>query len=275
MVESLPDFLQTTQDFHDEWSEEDPKNPLWFRGQEADKRLQPRVYRDEAGTLDESEVRYEFQRRAIQFPLVHSPSSDWEWYFLMQHYRVPTRLLDWSEGALLALHFALCSNDGGTDAAVWVLDPFWLNQTVLRRSGILRALSRRQREFAREFLPDPKDKRTKWIRRYLPETYSRARLPRLPAALQPPHIDQRIAAQLSAFTIHGRSPVGLEQVARHSTGPRLAKIRIPASCVADIRRRLMLSGVAETTVFADLEGLGRDVTYLFSETFTEKPRGNK
>jgi len=37
------------------------------------------------------------------------PENKWEWYFLMQHYGAPTRLLDWSDGALVlvALYFAL------------------------------------------------------------------------------------------------------------------------------------------------------------------------
>jgi FRG domain-containing protein len=269
---SLTEFLTKTQKFHDDWSNEDPLNPLWFRGQsDAVKPLQPGFYRDETGRLDENEARYEFQRRAIQFPMIRTPSSDWEWYFLMQHYGSPTRLLDWTEGALLGLHFALCHNDGKVDAAVWVLDPFWLNEHVLKRSGTLGRLRGAAREFVREFLPDPDDRRTSWIRRYLPRTYSQARLPRLPAALQPPHIDRRIAAQRSAFTIHGSSRLGLEEAARQADDPRLAKIRIPAARVEEIRRHLMLAGVTETTVFADLEGLGREVAYLF----TERPTRDK
>jgi hypothetical protein len=119
----------------------------------------------------------------------------------MQHYRVPARLLDWSKGALIALHLALSSSDN-TDAAVWVLDAWWLNRLVLRRSGILRAVhSPARRYLIKELLPDPHDDRTKWIRRYLPLTYSGRALLRLPAAIQPPHIDRRIVAQLSAFTI--------------------------------------------------------------------------
>src|SRR5262249_21283944 len=116
---SLTEFLAATQAFHDDWWDDDPMNPLWFRGQgDASKPLQPPLYRQETGDLDENETRYEFERRAIQFPMIRTPTSDWEWYFLMQHYRSPTRLLDWSEGALLGLHFALSSNDGTVDAAV-------------------------------------------------------------------------------------------------------------------------------------------------------------
>ena len=36
----------------------------------------------------------------------------WEWYFFMQHYGAPTRLLDWSDGDCLSLHFALAHSAG-------------------------------------------------------------------------------------------------------------------------------------------------------------------
>jgi hypothetical protein len=59
------------------------------------------------------------------------PQNSWEWYFLMQHSGAPTRLLDWTEGALIALYFAVRNKLDATDAAVWVLDPWSLNEHVL------------------------------------------------------------------------------------------------------------------------------------------------
>jgi FRG domain len=248
-----------------------PKSDLWFRGLDnAAHALMPGTYRrkDLYEEEEEDERRYEFRRRAVQFPIPR-PSSDWEWYFLMQHQGLETRLLDWSEGALIGLYFAVRVVHGKRDAkgkrdvAVWVLDPSWLQEEVVRRGNFLPrsrdSESRRRRDFILKYMPDPDDERTKWILEYLPAGYSTSTLPMYPAPLRPPQIHRRIAAQLSAFTIHGRVHKGLEVLALQVRRPRLLKIRIPRRFVASIRADLETCGIVETTVFPELEGLGREL----------------
>ena len=46
---------------------------------------------------------------------------------LMQHHRVPTRLLDWSESPLAGLFFAV-EEEPGADGALWCLLPTELNK---------------------------------------------------------------------------------------------------------------------------------------------------
>ena len=70
-----------------------------------------------------------FRMKAPSFGLSQVPdrkSTD-QWLFLARHLGLPTRLLDWTENALLALYFAIHA-DESDEPIVWMLDPFALNE---------------------------------------------------------------------------------------------------------------------------------------------------
>jgi len=110
----------------------------WWRGQ-ADARwsLVPSLYR-KGFASKEGNINSRFRMMA-KVRHANCPTSDdaFPWLFLMQHYRLPTRLLDWSESPLVAVYFATEAEAGDdTDAALWALSPTGLNLQQLKREVI-------------------------------------------------------------------------------------------------------------------------------------------
>lgn len=107
---------------------------MWFRGQsDYSWGLVPSVQRkDGMGKNYEQYISTNFMIHTMRLnPNAPQRYDRASWLTLMQHYGLPTRLLDWSESPLVALYFALSSDeDAKTDAAVWVLNPMRLNKKV-------------------------------------------------------------------------------------------------------------------------------------------------
>lgn len=89
-------------------------NGIWFRGQyNHEHELTPAVFRKVNNSMyDETSLFYKFQLTLPEYQKDYSSNMDW--LSFMQHYDLPTRLLDWSENILVALWFAVNRyEDGG------------------------------------------------------------------------------------------------------------------------------------------------------------------
>lgn len=262
-ITGVGEFLSQVVAIKKEWFPDEDLSP-WYRGQcRAEWGLKPGLFRicsnyDEARESRlEDEIREEFIVRAPAFSdFKPTADDDWGWYFLMQHYGAPTRLLDWTDGALLALYFALKGNRGNFDAAVWVLDPYGLNE---RSVGMDEVMPPSADGLSKE------DKKT--LRRWLPERFARVArnrsIPAKPVAVFPTHIARRISTQRSCFTVHGSDLLGLDRL-MNSRSPILRKLVIPSFNVQDIKEELILAGIDEATIFPDLDGLGRAIAAAYA-----------
>ena len=73
---------------------------------------------------EENEIFEKFQRQAKNLPNSIRPCFETKlgWYALMQHYGVPTRLIDFTRNPFIALYFAV--EKGDTDYSIWMINSF-------------------------------------------------------------------------------------------------------------------------------------------------------
>jgi hypothetical protein len=269
-IESVSEFLDCVQFKWKEWLKQRrlyPQEKLpWFRGVGKERyELVPRIYRGEEeigweyNSNDAVDMRAEFARRAKPFINRNLPYSVGEYLHLMQHYGFPTRLLDWTEGALIALYFAIRIPRNDKTPCVWMLNPSWLNyvndvtikneETGEDKSLVLYTDYDALKEFPADLI----------IKDYYLDEHN---LADLPVAVFPPHIDPRIVAQKSVFTIHGRLKDGFNVLFKKYPEAQICMLRISSD--QEMIKKAMIPelnrlGMTETTIFPDLEGLSREI----------------
>lgn len=202
---------------------------LLFRGQtESNWDLLPGLARPnyfrENIIQHEKSILSEFKRRSIPFlPKTFNSNSDWEWLALAQHYKLPTRLLDWTENPLVALFFAFeFAKDNETDRAVWI---FGAAEDELADTGNVSV-----NPFS------------------LPKTQ----------VYVPNQVTQRITAQSGWFTVHKYMSDKEKFLAFNKNShykSRIYKLIIPNALRVNILNRLDRLGINSFSIYPDLEGL--------------------
>ncbi len=269
---------------------------IWFRGESSVNfrtPLVPNGYRTLAETLKllpdenfnsnnvrqvEVNINSLFYRKAMPFIISKGiENTAWNRYFLMQHYKINTRLLDWTENALLALLFAVTDNPD-EDGIVWILRPFELNsftiKTILKSKNdypvIPPAIDSvpkklynkkgqiRLKELSRRYLEMDFDKDDKAS---LENTY-------YPLAIYPSYLDERMRAQKACFTIFGNKLSGLIKI-NSDQKDILDSIIISKSNKQQILLELQLIGFDYDSIFPDLDGLGISIMNKFKSQFLD------
>jgi FRG domain len=164
------------------------------------------------------------------------------WLSLMQHYGLPTRLLDWSYSPLIAAYFAVFEHgSSGRDACVWALAP--------------RAFNRAQ---GFEDLIYPLDARVllPLVKPALKGDDSSDRI----AAAMAVETDPRMQMQQGAFTVHA-SDTPIERLT--GCDAWLRKMIIPRAVIAKFANEMELLGYRIDYLFPDLGSLARELKRFF------------
>jgi hypothetical protein len=307
-AKSVDEFLKIVYEKIFKKDEEyDPLNIFWFRGESCkscdyeDTFLVPGAYRnlvvkrnsmrkEKSYTISdekyssyfdiERNLRADFDRRALPFILSKGiENTAWNRYFLMQHYNVNTRLLDWTEDAIKALFFAI-NEDSDKDSKVWILQPFKLNLFTVNKlfdfsitTAIIPPLSN-DHDKPQDLLDENgKINAKEWTRRYLTMDFDRDKdidkKKYYPLAIQPSFLDNRMAAQKASFTIFGDvSNKGLHEVIelQDSCDKIIDCIVIDRVSKKEMLNQLRLIGIDNSSIYPDLDGLGNALKSKYRDT---------
>jgi hypothetical protein len=256
---------------------------LFFRGQSNyQNNLRPSIFRQgnvyHNRKMNEKSMLREFN--LLKNIEIDNSRSIFEQLIQMQHYGIPTRLLDWSQNLLVALYFAI--QEGGQDGALFVIDPLLLNQINsldsergmcdhINKDVIIRAnlaCSRELKIFLRlkeiknliENLGIFIDIQNEKLIVQGDEQKSLAwqKAIKTPIAVKPPIRNDRQFLQRGVFTLHGGIMFGDNEIVKPTHIEELEnfdylKIKIPCDAKINMQEELELCGINEASLFPELE----------------------
>lgn len=224
----------------------------WFRGVGSKKEHQliPSAYWVE--NVDEQSLWLEFLWRAPSF-VEHDAFDDWEWYSLMRHHGLPTRLLDWTESPLVALFFALNSKEV-EDPCVWAINPERLNEVAGREPVVIFPGG----DYSDNWLPE-------YVMRDEPRPIGKQGLTNEPPiAVRPKQRHGRVIAQRGVFTVHGSSSASIDEYLKSQGAENaIEEIDLDETKVAHLNSALYTLGISKSVLFPDLDSLVEDLKLEF------------
>jgi FRG domain len=217
---------------------------LWFRGHaNSSWSLVPTIGREQcyAGKRpilsrdDEWMLLHRFRRRC--YAAMDRAISPLEAMFLARHHGLPTRLLDWTANALVALYFA-CSEAADHEGRLWAMLPYGVRPDIEVFALI---------DFTRdvELIKGMEEQGVK--------------------ILFPFFNSPRVVAQDGAYTVHPNPwrPLDCYRNKPFEEGwldiERLYAWLIPSDAKIEILRQLSGLGITRRTAFPDLDGIARSL----------------
>jgi len=246
IIKGIEEFFAAVRKDSSAWGSNQPK---WFRGEpKRNTALVPTLYRGGLAP-HENELLQMFRTRGPGYhDVVPSRDHTDQWLFLARHAGLPTRLLDWSEAALIGLYFALKEDS----PVIWMLNPLELN--ALSYGGPVREFPLVWHD------PDP------ICHRVHNPAFENLRgawendgpgVP-LPIAIYPTYVHPLL--RRSCFTIHGKNKSGLDTLVSPSI---LRRYVVDPASRQPMINELTLLGITHSVVSPNLDGLAAELKARF------------
>lgn len=170
-----------------------------------------------------------------------------------QHYGLPTRLLDWSESALIALYFAVNPSKEypNSDSVIWALNPEKLNKMALPDSSneIKGALP----------IGSSSDKYDKLINEY----YTSSKEQLYPIAIKTRRINPRIEAQRGVFLLYCINDNKKCLTKYQNSNEFLIQIVIKHEVAKIMHKQLQSLGVTHYQIFPEINSIAQDIQNVY------------
>lgn len=262
-------------------------SPAWvFRGVRRSRyKLEPAIERaGQSKSMSwaalEVLVMNEFKSRAPMHMGVSSiPRDDLTWLAQMQHYAIPTRLLDFTLSPFVALYFAIRRDSTEHRASpylrLWAIDAAAVNArfSTIASSAAWAAQKRKGRrpqlaslhpdDFATD--RDIMNSETKGLRATIQASLFAQGTPRAAlnrtgcvCAVSPPEFNPRLASQQGLFLLNCAEELTFSESLRRMMGARTDWVQtfdIDSSASEEIEEQLFQMNIHEQSLFPDMEGL--------------------
>lgn len=244
-IKSIDDLIEEIRNLRSIYG----KQPIWYRGQEDSKwNLEPSIHRGEL-LSKENYVTNDFYIYVNQIESNAPAKENYAaWMSLMQHYGLPTRILDWSSSPLIACYFALEKNrENSNDSCIWVLIPRKINIQEGFGEYVYPIDAYTVQQLLMPAFKDKAKVEDKFKDKII--------------ACHSVKKDLRMYSQQSSFTVHN-SQKKLVDICDEKT---LFKFIIPCHCKEKMYEGVDILGISTRFIYPDMEHISRDIIKKYTK----------